>query len=159
MEAQSTKKERCPIQEGESDHPEVKDCIKQISPKRWLLGPSLICEQDILSNTFSVFFKSEESTWEWVPLDPNGPIQLVRCIQGQATWRIGDWAYFKSKTWTKKMGMEFATIQLVQEKAPTVPVPTVFAHYIDETANRSYLLISSIAGTDLNETWIKLKLK
>ncbi len=51
------------------------------------------------------------------------------------------------------MGMEYATIQFVQEKAPEVPVPTVLQHYVDEIAHRSFLLISSIPGEDLNETW------
>lgn len=156
MEAQNPKGQRCPIQEGEPNHPAVKNCIKQLGPNHWLLGPSLICKRDISSNTFSTFFKSKESSLEGSPLDPKGPIQLVRCIQGNATWRIGEWAYFKLKYWTENMGMEFAAIEFVQEKAPTVPVPTILEHYVDETAHLSYTLISSIPGTDLNETWITL---
>lgn len=54
------------------------------------------------------------------------------------------------------MGIEYATIQFVQEKAPEVPVPTVFQHYVDETAHRSFLLISSIPGEVLNKAWITL---
>lgn len=149
----SNKGQRCQIQEGEADHPAVKDCIKQLSPNRWLLGPSLICEQDIESNKFSTYFKSDESKFEWSPINSQSPIQLVRCIQGQATWKIGKWAYFKTKKWTEKMGMEYATIQFVQEKAPEVPVPKVLQHYVDKTAKRSFLLISSIPGEDLNEAW------
>ena len=49
--------------------------------------------------------------------------------------------------------MEYATIQFVQEKALEVPVPTILEHYVDETAHRSFLLISSIPGEDLNEAW------
>lgn len=50
MEIHNDKGQRCPIQEGELDHSVVKDCIKQLSPNRWLLGPSLICERDVESN-------------------------------------------------------------------------------------------------------------
>lgn len=49
--------------------------------------------------------------------------------------------------------MEYAAIQFVQEKAPEVLVPRVLEHYVDVTAHRSYLLISSIPGEDLNEAW------
>lgn len=144
---------RCPIQEGEADHPAVKNCIKQLGPNRWLLGPSLICEQDILSNTWSTYFKSEDSVLEWSPLDPIGPIQLVRCILGYATWRIGDWAYLRTRPWNDKIGSEAATIEYVQKKAPSIPVPTVLAYYIDKIARRSYILISSLPGIDLNDAW------
>lgn len=159
MEAQNAKGQRCPIQEGQADHPAIKNCIKKLSKNRWLLGPSLICEQDTLSNTFSTYFKSAESILEESPLDPEGPIQLVRCISGEATWRIGEWAYFKSKACTTNSAREFANIQFVQEKAPTVPIPTVLEHYVDEMACRSYLLVSSIPGVDLNETWKTLTFK
>lgn len=153
MEIYNTKGQRCPIQEGEADHPAVKDCIKQLSPNRWLLGPSLICEQDGVSKRFSTYFKSDESILSWSPLDPQGPIQLVRCIQGKATWKIGEWAYFKTNDWIENMGMEYATIEFVQKHAPKVPVPTVLEHYVDTTVNRSFLLTSSIPGEDLNEAW------
>ena len=113
MKIHKAKGQRCPIQKGEADHPAVKDCIKQLSPNRWLLGPSLICEQDMESNNFSTYFKSDEPILTWSPIDPQGPIQLVRCIQGQATWKIGEWAYFKIKNWTEKLGMEYAAIQFV----------------------------------------------
>lgn len=83
MKAQEAKGQRCPIQEGQADHPAVKACIKQLSPNSWLFGPSLICERDILSNSFSTFYKSTESTLEWSPLDPKGPIQLVRTKRGK----------------------------------------------------------------------------
>lgn len=51
---------------------------------------------------------------------------------------------FKTKNWTEIIGMEYATIQFVQEKALEVSVPKVLKNYVDETAHRSYLLISSI---------------
>lgn len=52
--------------------------------------------------------------------------------------------------------MEFAAIEFVQEKRPTLPMPTVLEHYVDEMAHLSYTLISSIPGVDFNETWITL---
>ncbi len=52
--------------------------------------------------------------------------------------------------------MEYTTIQFVQKKAPEVPVPSVLEPYVDETAHRSFLLISSIPGEDLNEAWKRL---
>ncbi len=55
------------------------------------------------------------------------------------------------------MGLEFAAIELVQEKAPTVPVPAVLGHYVDETPRRSYTLLLSVPGEDLNEEWQTLK--
>lgn len=53
--------------------------------------------------------------------------------------------------------MEYATIEFVKEKAPKILVPTVLGHSIHETVHLSYLLVSSIQGTDLNETWKTLK--
>lgn len=139
--------------EDETSHLAVKDCVKQLNPNCWLLGPSLICERNTKSNSFSTYFKSDESILKWSPIDAQGPIKLVRCIQGDSIWKIGDWAYFKTRYWTKKMGMEYAAIQFVQEKAPEIPVPTVLQHYVDESAHRSFLLISNIPGEDLNEAW------
>lgn len=55
--------------------------------------------------------------------------------------------------WIENMGMEYATIEFVQKNASEVPVPTVLQHYVDKTANRSFLLMSSIPGEDLNEAW------
>lgn len=140
MEMHNTKKQRCLIQEGKADHPAVKDCIKKLGPNCWLLSPSLIYERDIESNNFSTYFKSDESKLEWSTIDPRGSVPLVRCIQGQQTWKIGEWAYFKTKNWTEKMGIEYATIQFVHENAPEVPVPTVLQHYVDEAAHRSFLV-------------------
>lgn len=153
MEIHNAKGQRCPIQEGEADHQVVKDCIKQLSLNRWLLGPSLICERDVESKKNFTYFKSDESILSWSPIDPQGPIQLVRCIQGKATWKIGEWAYFKTNDWIENMGMEYATIEFVQKNASEVPVPTVLQHYVDKTANRSFLLMSSIPGEDLNKAW------
>lgn len=51
------------------------------------------------------------------------------------------------------MAMEFAAIGFVQKNAPTVPVPTLLEHYVDETVSRSYTLVSSVSGADLNEAW------
>lgn len=90
---------------------------------------------------------------DWSPLDPKGLIQLVRCIQGSATWKIDEWAYFKTRSWTDQLAMEFATIEFVQKNAPSVPVPIVLEHYVNKIAYRSYLLTSNIPGTDLNDAW------
>lgn len=153
MEPQNIKKHGHTIDESEANHPAVKDCIKQLSKNHWLLGPSLMLERDISSDTFSTFFISKEFNLEWLPLDPKGPIQLLTCFNGQSMWKIGEWAYFKSKAWTKKTGLESTAIKLVQKKAPTVPVPTILEHYVDKTACRSYILLSNIPGINLNEAW------
>lgn len=116
MEANDIKDQHHLIQNSKADHPVIKDCIKQLSPNRWLLGPSLNCVQDILSNTFSKFFKSKKSTLEYLPLDPKGPIQLVKYTQDQAILRIGDWAYFKSAAWNHKIEIEIDPIQFLQKK-------------------------------------------
>ena len=57
------------------------------------------------------------------------------------------------------MGTEAAAIKFVREKAPTVPVPTVLADYIDGKAGRAYTLVSSVPGEGLNEMWRKLNKK
>ena len=54
------------------------------------------------------------------------------------------------------MGTEAAAIKFVREKAPTVPVPTLLADYIDRKAGRAYTLVSSVPGEDLNQIWRKL---
>ncbi len=51
------------------------------------------------------------------------------------------------------MGTEVAAVKFVQEKAPSVPVPTVLADYIDMKAGRKYTLVASVPGEDLNEEW------
>lgn len=67
--------------------------------------------------------------------------------------------YFKSQSCTTNSAKGFANIQFVQEKAPTVPIPKVLKHYLDEIACRSYRLVSSIPGVDLNKTWKTLTFK
>lgn len=77
---------------------EVKDCIKQLGPNKWLLGPPLICERDDdkPSSAFRTRFvepdgsssKVQESL-EGPPPHPRGPIQFVRCI---ATMQHGELA-------------------------------------------------------------------
>lgn len=39
----------------------TKTCIKQLSPNRWLPGPSLICERDISSCTYTAWFDTDGS--------------------------------------------------------------------------------------------------
>ena len=153
-----------PLRIDKEPRTEVKDCIKQLSSNCWLLGSSLICERDDISSTaFRTRFlepdgsnsKVQENgtSLEWSPPDPEGPIQFVRCMGRQATWRIGQWAYFKSQPWTPGQGTEAANIKFVQQNAPSVPVPKVLEHYVDPQAGRSYTLLLSVPGEDLNEVW------
>lgn len=51
------------------------------------------------------------------------------------------------------MGSEKAAIEFVQKNAPSVPVPTVLEYYVDEMVYRSYTLLLSVSGVDLNVTW------
>lgn len=151
-----------PPRVAEEPFKEVKDCIKQLGPNKWLLGPSLICEREDekSSSAFHTRFVAPDGSnskglesLEGSPPDPKGPIQFVRCIATHATWRIGQWAYFKSKPWTPGQGTEAAAIKFVQQNAPSVPVPTVLEHYVDPQANRSYTLLLSVPGEDLNDLW------
>lgn len=145
-------------------HPAVRDCIKELGPNRWLLGPFLICERDISTNTYRTWFDRDGSDLDeddfyeekWSPPDPDGPIQFVRCIEDHATWKIGEWAYLKSKPWFPEGGTEARTIKFVQSNAPSVPVPTVLENYVDTMARRSYLLTAIVPGEDLNDVWKSL---
>lgn len=144
---------------------EVKDCIKQLGLHKWLFGPSLIYERDDdkSSSAFRIRFvepdgsssKVQESL-EGPPSDPNRLIQLVRCFATHATWRIGQWAYFKSKPWTPGQGTEAAAIEFVQKNAPSMPMLTVLEHYIEPLANRSCTLLLNIPGKDLDKVWKNL---
>ncbi len=100
MEVQNAKSQRAGVGEGEEDHPAVKDCIKQLGPDRWLLGPFLICERDISSHAFSTFFKSKEFSLEWVPLDPKAQYSLLDAFKAEQ--------HGGSASGTEKMGLEFA---------------------------------------------------
>lgn len=140
---------------AENSRAVAKDCIKQLSSNSWLLGSSLILERDDTSNDFRTRFVEPENVTglKWSSPDPKGPIQLVRCMGMQATWRIGQWAYFKSKSWALGQGTEAAAIKFVQENALSVPVPVVLEHYVDSQEGRSYTLLLSVPGEDLNEVW------
>ena len=153
-----------PLRIDKEPFEEVKDCIKQLSPNSWLLGSSLICERDgISSSAFRTRLVESDGSnsqvqenvacLQWSPPDPKGPIQFVRCIGNQATSRIGQWAYFKSRSWTPGQGTEAGAIKFVQQHAPSVPVPTVLESYVDPLAGRSYTLLLSVPGDDLNEVW------
>lgn len=144
-----------PLRIAENSRAVAKDCIKQLSSNSWLLGSSLILERDDTSNDFRTRFVEPENVTglKWSSPDPEGPIQLVRCMGMQATWRIGQWAYFKSKSWALGQGTEAAAIKFVQENALSVPVPAVFEHYVDSQEGRSYTLLLSVPGEDLNEVW------
>lgn len=112
-------------------------------------------ERDDKSNDFRTRFVEPENVTglKWSSPDPEGPIQLVRCMGMQATWRIGQWAYFKSKSWALGQGTEAAAIKFVQENALSVPVPAVLEHYVDSQKCRSYTLLLSVPGKDLNDVW------
>lgn len=49
------------------------------------------------------------------------------------------------------MRIECATIEFIQKMTLKVTVPIVLQNYINKTANRSFLLTSSIPGKDLNK--------
>ena len=55
------------------------------------------------------------------------------------------------------MGLEFTAIELVQDKAPTLLVPAILRHYVDETPRQSYTLLLSVPSEDMNEEWQTLK--
>lgn len=57
------------------------------------------------------------------------------------------------KEWERKL---LLFIKFVQEKPPSVPVPTFLVDYIDKKAGWAYILASSVLGQGLNESGKKL---
>jgi hypothetical protein len=72
-----------------------------------------------------------------------------------AVWKIGD-VYCKVKAYTAGMSDEADTIRFVRSKDHGVPLPDVIHPWVDESMNRTFLILKKTEGRTLEQSWPSL---
>lgn len=71
-----------------------------------------------------------------------------------AVWALGG-AIVKVKAWVEGIEPEAETLRYVRERFD-VPLPEVLHHWVDETLNRSFLVLRPVPGKTLQQAWDSL---
>ena len=150
--------------------PPIGTSVHCITPDRWILGSSKVCERattKIPSNTI-ISWEDGEGTFylrERVEEDdlllPENSIETGLVHQGgtsAAVWSIGSSTFCKVKAWCEGLESENDTIQFVARNAPGVPVPEVIHSWVDHDWNRSFLILKRVGGQTLQDAWPQLSL-
>lgn len=141
--------------------------IRRVSPDRWTLGSTMICERIQTSSSKPAdayiswedecgLFYLRKRTPDDTTTGGNADIDRVYLAGvSAAVWRIGQ-CFFKVHAWRNGMELECNTIRFVKEKAPEVPVPDVVHSWIDHDINRNFLITKSVSGQTLDQAWPRL---
>jgi hypothetical protein len=73
-----------------------------------------------------------------------------------AIWFLGNEAVCKVHAWKEGLQLESETIAFVSEHFPTIPVPEVLYAWVDESINRSFLIMKRIHARTLDVAWTQL---
>ncbi|KAI9743915.1 MAG: hypothetical protein M1818_002649 [Claussenomyces sp. TS43310] len=147
--------------------PPIGVSIRRLTPERWMMGSSTICERVMTPNPANAivswedgddtFRLRERAEGEILSLGDGSETGLVH--EGgtsAAVWSIGANAFCKVKAWHKGMELESKTIAFIRENAPEIPVPEVIYTWIDHEWNRTFLILRRIRGQTLDNEWSRL---
>ncbi|KAI9056181.1 hypothetical protein LZ554_001109 [Drepanopeziza brunnea f. sp. 'monogermtubi'] len=146
--------------------------ICRLTPDRWMLGSSKVCERVTSSTTSEVIitWRDGEDTVDTFCLrklakeDPSRPnydleAGLVHeAGTSAAVWSLGSNTLCKVKSWCEELGAESETIDFVRNCAPSLPLPEVIYSWVDHEWNRSFLILKRVEGQTLQEAWPQLSL-
>lgn len=144
--------------------PPVTESIRQLRPDVWIIGSSILCEK------ITVLPDGILASWE----DDKGNkyclrhIDQIRCEQttdsfchpthssgtSGAVWAIGG-AVCKAKAWVEGMETEAETLRYVHKNFD-IAVPEILYAWIDQSFNRSFLILKRIDGETLQRAWPSL---
>ena len=65
-------------------------------------------------------------------------------------WELGKETICKVSSWTSDKQLESKTIEFVKAKVPSIPVPEVICHWVDESWNRSFIVMKRAPGQGLD---------
>ena len=144
--------------------PPIEASILKVSPTRWLLGSTVICEiVESMPNDAFLDWKSEEGDRYCLRWKRYGDETHVKGkateVEGlvhhagtsAAVWSFGG-IFFKVKAWRNGMQLESDTIRFIN-KISTIKTPRVLKSWIDTAWNRSFLILGKVEGKTLRQQW------
>ena len=149
--------------------PPIATSIRRLTPDRWMLGSSKVCERATTTNPSNAIVSWEDGKGIFYlrervkddPLLPEDGIETGLVHQGgtsAAVWSIGTNAFCKVKAWCEGLEPESDTIQFVARNAPCIPVPEVVYSWVDHDWTRSFLILRRVGGQTLRNAWPQLSL-
>lgn len=75
---------------------------------------------------------------------------------GSAVWFVGNEVVCKVHAWKEGLDMESETIAFVRKHFPTIPVPEVLYEWVDQSMNRSFLIMERVHARTLEVAWPSL---
>lgn len=141
--------------------------VRRLTPGRWMLGSSKVCERVTTPNPSNAII-----SWQ----DGEGIFYLRERVEGDlllpedgleaglvhkggtsaAVWSIGTNAFCKVKAWCEGLEPESDTIRFVGRNAPCIPLPEVIYSWVDHEWNRSFLILKRVDGQTLRDAWPRL---
>lgn len=149
--------------------PPARDSVKRVSPQLWTLGSRFICSRAVAGETSPssvVSWTDGDSVFSIQPRDEKSLVsedradsaidRIQECGTGGSLWRLGDEAICKVKSWSDNRQLEAATIEFVVNNCPDVPVPEVLYSWVDQSLNRTYLILKRVHARTLDSAWPRL---
>jgi hypothetical protein len=147
--------------------PPIGTSVRRLTPDRWMLGSSKVCERVTTINPSNgiISWEDGEGTFylrERVEEDlllPEGGLDTGLVHEGgtsAAVWSIGTNAFCKVKAWCEGLEAESDTIRFVGRNVPCIPLPEVIYSWVDHDWNRSFLILKRVGGQTLRDAWPQL---
>lgn len=133
-------------------HPTIKDCIKQISPNRWLLSPTVICRRKISPGNYHAWTESDRLNAS----SSNDRLPILKARYN--SWNLLDCRPIAT-SWSVRMGDQcIKLINQVFVEQRLFPRLLTFYHHLEfhsqsikPTVERlSYIFYGSSIGRDLH---------
>ncbi len=144
--------------------------IKFTAANRWLLGSQRVLEKLNATDTTVPPFDSNGSTTAWTIDDSTYRLRIQNDAKeneicenviepfyprpdGGGCWSIGDSMICKIQNWSESFKPEAELIELVHEKVKDIPIPKIYAHWVDHKLRRGFMLMERVPGVTLAEVW------
>lgn len=150
--------------------PVIGTSVRRLTPDRWLLGSSKVCERGTTSKPSRaiVSWQDREGTFYYLREQENEdyfqppPVLATELVHeagtSAAVWSLGSDTLCKVKAWCKELESESNTIRFVKSHAPSIPLPEVIYSWVDYDRNRSFLILKRVNGHTLQQAWPQLSL-
>ena len=81
---------------------------------------------------------------------------IYQAGSGSAVWIVGNEVVCKVHAWKLGIQLESETIAFMREHFPTIPVPKVLYEWVDQSMNRSFLIMKRVHARTLDVAWPSL---
>ncbi len=158
--------------------PPIRESVGQLTPDRWVLGSSKICERIKINESTSseapsnddipacaivtwhddgyIFYLRERAESDLAALASErdfGAGWAAGDFIHSSVWNLSPGVFCKVSAWAEGTEVEGDTIGFVRTKFPSVPVPEVLSFWVDREWNRSYLVMKRVPGKMLHCVW------